>query len=229
MDGVQNRPLLILDRVGKGRVAQLTSDHMWLWSRGFEGGGPQAELLRRISHWLMREPDLEEESLRASFAGGRLNITRRSLDLEPRSVEITAPSGEVTEVALEPGRAGRASASVAVEAMGLYRVSDGLRTTLAAAGPVNPREFEDARSSADIFKPLLEESGGTAIRIAGGNLPRIRKVGATRDRFGRDWIGLVAKQEYVVTGIEQTPLLPAFAVLILVLGASLFAWFREGR
>ncbi len=229
MSGVQDRPLLILDRVGEGRVAQLTSDHMWLWSRGFEGGGPQAELLRRISHWLMREPDLEEETLRASVTGGRLDITRRSLGLEPSSVEVTAPSGEITEVSLEPGHAGRASASIAVDAMGLYRVSDGARTTLAAAGPVNPREFEDARSSAEILKPLIAESGGTAVRLAGGNLPQIRKVSATRDRFGRGWIGLVANREYVVTGIEQAPLLPAFAVLILVLGASLFAWFREGR
>jgi len=229
MSGVRDRPLLILDRVGKGRVAQLTSDHMWLWSRGFEGGGPQAELLRRISHWLMREPDLEEETLRASAAGGQLNITRRSLDLAPRPVEITSPSGEVTQVSLKPGRAGRASASVAIESMGLYRVSDGTRTALAAAGPVNPREFEDARSSAEILKPLLKKSGGTAVRLAGGNLPRIRKVSANRDRFGRGWIGLVANRQYIVTGVEQTPLLPAFAVLILVLGASLFAWFREGR
>ncbi len=229
MKGVQDRPLLILDRVGKGRVAQLTSDHMWLWSRGFEGGGPQAELLRRISHWLMREPDLEEETLRASVVGGQLDIVRRSLNLETRTLKVTAPNGEVSEVTLEPGRSGRASVSIPIEAMGLYRIDDGARTALAAAGPINPREFEDARSSADILRPLIEESGGAAVRLAGGNLPQIKKVNANRDRFGRGWIGLAAKREYVVTGVEQTPLLPAFAVLILVLGASLFAWFREGR
>ncbi|MDX1574778.1 MAG: hypothetical protein R3285_01210, partial [Kiloniellales bacterium] len=65
MNGIEERPLLILDRVGEGRVAQVLSDHMWLWSRGFEGGGPQADLLRRVAHWLMKEPDLEEEDLRA--------------------------------------------------------------------------------------------------------------------------------------------------------------------
>ncbi len=229
MSGVQERPLLILDRVGKGRVAQLTSDHMWLWSRGFEGGGPQAELLRRISHWLMREPDLEEETLRATVTGGRLEITRRSIDLEPRSVQIVSPTGETRELSLKPGRAGRASANVAVEEMGLYRVGDGTRTALAAAGPINPREFEDARASAEILRPLIEESGGGIMRLAENTRPQVRKVGATRDRHGRGWLGLVANQEYVVTGVDQTPLLPAFAVLILVLGASLFAWFREGR
>ena len=229
MNGIEARPLLILDRVGEGRVAQLTSDHMWLWSRGFEGGGPQAELLRRISHWLMREPDLEEEALRAEVLGGRIEITRRSLDLEPRSVEVVSPSGEVREVTLTPDRGGRARASLAAEEMGLYRVNDGTRTTLAAAGPVNPREFEDARSTPEVLAPLIEESGGAVVRLAGRELPQVRKVSATRDRHGRGWIGLVANKAYVVTGVDQTPLLPAVVVLVLILGTSLLAWFREGR
>ena len=41
MNGVAERPLLVLSRIGEGRVAQLLSDHPWLWARGFEGGGPQ--------------------------------------------------------------------------------------------------------------------------------------------------------------------------------------------
>ena len=59
----------MLDQVGKGRVAELLSDQIWLWARGFEGGGPQAELLRRLAHWLMKEPELEEEKLSASIDG----------------------------------------------------------------------------------------------------------------------------------------------------------------
>ena len=66
MSGDHGDPLLVLDRVGKGRVAQLLSDQMWFWARGFEGGGPQAELLRRLAYWLMKEPDLEENDLRAA-------------------------------------------------------------------------------------------------------------------------------------------------------------------
>ncbi|MBM3606734.1 MAG: hypothetical protein FJX25_19140, partial [Alphaproteobacteria bacterium] len=38
MTGADDSPLLILDRVGEGRVALLTSDQVWLWGRGFEGG-----------------------------------------------------------------------------------------------------------------------------------------------------------------------------------------------
>ena len=63
MTGADKLPLLVLSHVGKGRVAQLASDEIWLWSRGYEGGGPQGELLRRLAHWLMKEPELEENAL----------------------------------------------------------------------------------------------------------------------------------------------------------------------
>ncbi|HSR71320.1 MAG TPA: hypothetical protein VLL72_02965 [Kiloniellales bacterium] len=229
MSGVDSRPLLILDRVGEGRVAQFLSDHMWLWSRGFEGGGPQAELLRRIAHWLMREPDLEEENLRASISGGRLEIVRRSLSAEPPAVTVTLPSGETRQLELEPGSAGRSSASMVAPESGLYRVSDGTLSALAAVGPLNPREFEDVRATDEILRPLVEASGGTTVKLGEDGLPRLRKVSAGRDRFGRDWIGVLENDRYVVTGVEQTPLLPAFLVLLLALGAATLAWFREGR
>ena len=31
-------------------------------------------MLRRVAHWLMKEPDLEEEDLRASVVDGRIEI-----------------------------------------------------------------------------------------------------------------------------------------------------------
>ena len=229
MSGVEERPLLVLDRVGEGRVAQFMSDHMWLWSRGFEGGGPQAELLRRIAHWLMREPDLEEEDLRATVAGGRLEILRRSLAPEHPEIDVTLPSGETRKVALKPGRGGRAGATIAAAEGGLYRVDDGRHTALAAAGPLNPREFEDLRASPAALAPLIEASGGTVVRLATAKLPSLRKVSPRRDRFGRGWIGITANRGYVVTGVAQTPLLPAIVLLFLTLGAALFAWYREGR
>jgi hypothetical protein len=229
MQGLEQRPLLILDRIGEGRVAQLMSDHMWLWSRGFEGGGPQAELLRRISHWLMKEPDLEEEDLRALVDAGRLEIVRRSLSPEVPPVEVTLPDGSLQTVTLEPGRAGRATASIAVTEAGLYRVSDGQRTALAAAGPPNPVEYEDVRSSGAKLQPLIDESGGSLLRVATDALPDVRKVRPDRDRHGRNWIGVLDNGGYVVTGVSQVPLLPALLVLLLALGTVVAAWYREGR
>ena len=229
MDGVEKRPLLILDRVGKGRVAQLLSDQMWLWSRGFEGGGPQAELTRRVAHWLMREPDLEEEDLRATVVGGSLEITRRSLSPQLPPIEVTSPSGEEQRIALQPGNSGRASASIPAAESGLYRLSDGERTALAAAGPLNPREFQDMRASAAPLAALLKASGGAVVRLASEAAPDVRKVRPSRDRHGRGWIGVLDTDSYVVTGVSQASLLPTPVLLLLILGAGLLAWYREGR
>ena len=229
MQGIDQRPLLILDRFGEGRVAQIMSDHMWLWSRGFEGGGPQAELLRRISHWLMKEPDLEEEDLRAEVRGGQLTIIRRSLSLEQPEVTITLPSGDTRKLRLAADGPGRSTATLAAEENGLYRITDGRLTTLAAAGPLNPLELRDPRSTGALVEPLVEESGGTVRRIAEADLPALRKVAADRDRFGRDWIGLKRGEGYVVTGVLQIPVLPALLVLCLSLAAAVLAWQREGH
>ena len=95
LESPNREPLLVLDRVDKGRVAQFYSDHIWLWSRGYEGGGPQSELLRRLAHWLMKEPDLEEEALRAEAKGGRLEVERRSLTERKEPVTVIRPSGKM--------------------------------------------------------------------------------------------------------------------------------------
>ena len=229
MQGVEQRPLLILDRFGEGRVAQIMSDHMWLWSRGFEGGGPQAELLRRISHWLMKEPDLEEEDLRAQVRGGQLQISRRSLSQQLPPLTVTLPSGETRQLSLTPDGPGRSVALLATEENGLYHVTDGNLTALAAAGPLNPLELRDPRSTAALVEPLAKESGGALRRLAGNDLPTLRKVAADRDRFGRDWIGVKRGGGYVVTGVLQIPVLPALLVLCLGLAAAVLAWQREGR
>ena len=229
MQGIEDRPLLVLDRVGDGRVAQLMSDHMWLWSRGFEGGGPQAELLRRISHWLMKEPDLEEEDLRALVRGAQLLITRRSLTEALPEVTVTLPSGEIRSLPLTPDGPGRAVARLTASENGLYRITDGVLTTLAAAGPLNPLELRDPRSTGALVEPLTRESRGTVRRLAGPDLPELRKVAGSRDRFGRNWIGIKSGGGYVVTGVLQIPLLPALLVLCLALATAVLAWQREGR
>jgi hypothetical protein len=229
MSAADNAPLLILDRVGEGRVAQLMSDQIWLWSRGFEGGGPQAELLRRIAHWLMKEPELEEEDLRAVVIDGRLEIARRSLGDQPKQVDVTTPSGEEKQVALTADDSGRATGAIPAEEDGLYRVTDGTRTAFAASGDLNPVEMADLRSTETVLEPLAQASGGGIFRLAEGGLPQIRRVRADRDTAGSSWLGLKANEDHIVTGVDQLPLLPAILLLLLGLGMTVTAWWREGR
>ena len=228
MTGAHDQPLLVLDRIGQGRVAQLLSDQMWLWARGFEGGGPQAELLRRLAYWLMKEPDLEENDLRAAIEGDRLIVTRQSLEPDDKPVTVTAPDGTTSTLTLTPEHGGRSTGTLVVNQMGLYRVTDGTRTALAAAGPLNPVEFADVRATPEKLAPLSAATGGGVLWIADGT-PDVRRVAAGRSTAGSNWIGFRENADYVVAGFSEMPLLPGIAALLLAVGTLIAAWRREGR
>ncbi|HEV7369681.1 hypothetical protein [Arenibaculum sp.] len=232
MEGAEGRPLLILDRVGEGRVAQIMSDQIWLWSRGYEGGGPQAELLRRLAHWLMKEPELEENDLRTRVDGSRITVERRSLEPDDRPVTLTGPDGAERELELTEDATGLASAVVVADTPGIYRVTDGERMALAVVGAVNPPEFADLRTTEEAMRPAAEASGGGILWLAehgDGDGIEVRRTDADGTQAGRDWIGLRANGDYVVTGVSEAPLVPAGLVLLLVVGALMAAWRREGR
>lgn len=229
MAGLDGAPLLVLGRFGEGRSGLLASDQIWLWARGFEGGGPYAELIRRLAHWLMKEPDLDEEDLRARAHGLNLTVTRQSLSAELPPVTLTDPDGQSRTLTLAPSEGGRATASVAVEKPGVYRVDDGTRQARVAVGGLDRLEFGDMRATEARLAPLVAASGGGLAWLAEGNLPDIRRTAPGRPAGGRDWLGLVEHQAYTVTGARETPLLPVLAVLILMLGALAGAWWREGR
>ncbi|MDI3305574.1 MAG: hypothetical protein QJR07_00605 [Acetobacteraceae bacterium] len=233
MEAAGGAPLLVLDRVGEGRVALLLSDHIWLWSRGHDGGGPQAELLRRTAHWLMREPELEEEDLSAHVEAGRLTVQRQSLEAgPPPEVTITAPDGSTSRHKLEPAGGGRATLVLPAEQPGVWQVSDGQRTAFAAAATANPLEVADLRADAAKLQPILDATGGAQRWLGNGpdpSLPDLRRVWPGRDTHGSGWIGLRRNGDHTVTGIAALPLLPPWLALPLVLGVAVLAWRREGR
>ena len=222
-------PLLMLERVDAGRTALLLSDQIWLWSRGHEGGGPQAELLRRIAHWLMKEPELEEEALRARIEDGRLLVERRTLlDAQPGDVTATAPGGAATRLPLRPDGPGRATAELPAAEPGVWQVTDGARTVFAAATTANPREIADLRATGTVLAPAARASGGS-VHFVGGAVPELRRTEPGREASGANWIGLPRRRDHIVTGLDAIPLLPPWAALPLLLGLVLAAWRQEGR
>jgi hypothetical protein len=238
LSGAEDKPLVVLDRIGEGRVAQLLSDHLWLWNRGIDGGGPQPELVRRVAHWLMKEPDLEEEALRATSVGGRIEITRRTLSTTFPQVTMTSPgtptpnqpaAGATRTLELRQVAPGLGQAIVDVDKPGLYRFDDGTLRTVAAVGNPDPLEFSDVRATDAKLKPLVEASGGTIQWLSDTPDPDIRSVRPGRAAGGSDWIGLRRNEGYTVAGINQTPLLPGILVALAFLVALGSAWWREGR
>jgi len=229
MDGVDDRPLLLLDRVEDGRIAMLLSDQAWLWARGFEGGGPQQELLRRLAHWMMKEPELEEERLTATAVGQNVTIVRRSLGMENKSVTIETPNGEQIELDLSETSPGRWQSAFTGAGNGLYRLTDGLMSTVFALGPSAPREFENTIASAEKLKPLLAETSGVALALHKVANPDIRLVRTGRTAGGQNWIGLTPRNAYITTDITSHPLLPAWMMLLLTGMLIIWAWRVESR
>ncbi len=228
MTGVEERPLLVLDRVEEGRVALLASDHAWLWSRGFEGGGPQLEMLRRLAHWLMKEPELEEEALWAEANGQSMRIIRQTLEDEIGPVTVTRPNGETLEVELQEVSPGRFEALYFGPEIGLYRLEEGAHSAVIGLGPAAPKEFEQTIATDEILSPTLATLRGGAIRIEDG-LPAIRTVREGRPAAGRGWIGLTPRNAYETRDVTQAGLLPPWLVLLLAGGFLLAGWLREGR
>lgn len=228
MEGIDALPLLVLDRVGEGRVGMLASDHIWLWGRGYEGGGPQLELLRRLAHWTMKEPELEEETLGADAQGLTLSVTRRTLGGDPGSVTITAPDGSETALALAEARPGLWQGRWDAPGIGLYRLAQGDRQAVVALGPASPREFEQTIASEAPMAEVLRATGGGAVRLSDG-LPELRRVAEGRVAAGRGWLGITPREASLTQDIRIRPLLDPWVFLLLAAGLALAAWLREGR
>ncbi|PNG25807.1 hypothetical protein [Methylocella silvestris] len=234
LDGADHKPLLVLSREGKGRVALLLSDQMWLWARGFEGGGPHLDLLRRLAHWLMKEPELEEEALRATVRGRKIEIERQSLKADNPPVKITAPSGVEATATLKPAEPGLWRASFDAPELGLYKLTDGALSVLANVGPDNPREFQEVVSTPDRLRPLAEASGGTVRRLSEGAsgeiaLPRLVAMRESPIYGGSDYAAIKRNGASEVKGVGVTPLAIGLAGLLALLGSVVAAWLYEGR
>lgn len=228
MSGIDDRPLLILDRVGEGRVALLASDHAWLWNRGYEGGGPQLELLRRLAHWMMKEPELEEEALTAEANGQTMRIIRRTLEEGIGSVTITRPDGETEEIALNETSPGLFTGDYTGPEIGLYRLAEGELESVIGLGPAAPREFEQTIADGETLEPVVDATRGGVRNLSDG-LPSLRDVRAGRPAAGRGWIGLTPREAYETRDVTQVPILPEWLVLLLASGLILAGWLREGR
>jgi hypothetical protein len=232
MEGADGKPLLLLSRQGEGRVALLLSDHIWLWARGYEGGGPHLDLLRRMSHWLMKQPDLDEEALRLKVEGRDLVAVRQTMADTVQPVTITSPSGVTRQVTLGAGEPGEWRASVSADELGLWQATDGSLKALINVGPVNPKEFAEVTSTTEALRPLLQATGGDARRVADSgsiDLPRVLPVRASTVFRGEGWLGVKMRDASVVRGIGVLPIFAGLIGLLLLLGAFASTWLREGR
>jgi membrane protein implicated in regulation of membrane protease activity len=232
MEGADGKPLLLLSRQGEGRVALLLSDHIWLWARGYEGGGPHLDLLRRMSHWLMKQPDLDEEALRLKMEGRDLVVVRQTMADTVQPVTVTSPSGATRQLTLTAGDPGEWRAPTGADELGLWQATDGALKALINVGPANPKEFAEVTSTTEALRPLLQTTGGDVRRVADSgsiDLPRVLPVRASTVFRGEGWLGVKMRDASVVRGIGVLPIFAGLIGLLLLLGAFASTWLREGR
>ena len=232
MTGADGKPLLLLSRFGEGRVALLLTDHIWLWARGYEGGGPHLDLLRRMSHWLMKQPDLDEEALRMKIQGHDLVVERQTMADSVTPVTVTSPSGVTRELTLSAGDPGEWRAAMPANELGLWQATDGTLKALINVGPTNPKEFSEVTSTTEMLKPLTQATGGDARRIVDGgslDMPRVVPVRSSSIFRGDGWMGVKMRDASVVKGVGVLPMFAGLIGLLLLLGAFAATWLREGR
>ncbi len=232
MTGADGKPLLLLSRFGEGRVALLLTDHIWLWARGYEGGGPHLDLLRRTSHWLMKQPDLDEEALRLQVQGHDLVVLRQTMADSVAPVTVTSPTGATRELTLSASEPGTWRSTIPANELGLWQATDGTLKALINVGPTNPKEFSEVTSTTEMLKPLAQATGGDARRVMDGSsldLPRIVPVRASSIFHGDGWMGVKMRDASVVRGVGVLPLFAGLIGLLLLLGAFAATWLREGR
>jgi hypothetical protein len=231
MRGPSDAPILVLGREKEGRVALLLSDQIWLWARCYEGGGPHLDLLRRLSHWLMREPDLEEERLVLQVRGSELQIERRTMQETAATVTVTTPSGASRSLTLAAAEPGIFRAATEANEFGLWRATDGRLNALVNVGPINPREYAEVTSTKEVLAPLASATGGGVWRLADLDQSGPRVIGVrSGERFaGPDWLGLRMREASVLRGIGLFPLFAGLSGLLILLAGIAAAWAREGR
>jgi hypothetical protein len=232
MQGPEHKPLLVLAHEGDGRVALLLSDQMWLWARGFQGGGPQLDLLRRLSHWLMQEPDLEEEALHLIVRGHNLVVQRQTMADSVGDVTLTSPSGSSRVLKLDQTKPGLWQSTVTADELGLWHATDGKLNALVNVGPANPREFAEVTSTTGVLAPIAQATGGSSRRLDDGNgldVPRVVAVRSGDTYAGDKWIGLKMTDASIVRGIGVLPVFAGLLGLLLLLGSLAGTWAREGR
>ena len=234
MKGADDKPLLVIGERGKGRVALLLSDHAWLWARGYEGGGPYTDLLRRLAHWLMKEPELEEETLKATSRGQTLTIERNSIKDSIDPIIVTAPSGKEETVTLDKGEHGQWRKVMTVSEQGVYRVASGKLANVVTIGNANARELSAVVATDKPLSPILDATGGGSFWLGrddadAASLPRLVMMRSGHVMHGEDWLGLHKRDAYHVKGVRLFPLFTGFLALGLLLGLLGLTWFREGN
>lgn len=230
LEGPDARPLLVLNRVGQGRVAQILSDQSWVWTKSGVNKGPQADLLRRLVHWLMKEPELEENELSAKIDNDTILITKNSLNLDKKPIISTSPDNIKEEIVLEDIGRGKQIGKILSPKEGTWKFSSGNSQISLIVGNSNSSEYLDVRATDNIVKPIVSYTSGSINWVNNEkNIPQIKQIQKNKLTDNSKNIQLIKNEKYYVKNIQQSSLTPWYFVLIFSLILLFLSWYRETK
>jgi len=216
LKGLENNPLLIVDKVGKGRVALLASDNIWLWSKYPTSRGAYIDLQRKLAHWLMKEPELESGYIKVTRNGENLDIAQRFSDNSLYKINLETPDEQVKEIELLKNGAWL-EASFSLGQNGTYKLYNDNGKAFFVVGNADDSEFENIVATNDNFKNITSLSGGK-ISWYGVN----DSVAASDFKFNN-------KKSYEVKGINKINLFSPWLYMALILLGAIYVWNRESK
>lgn len=228
MSGIDGLPLLILSREGQGRIAQMTSDQIWLWARGYQGGGPTTELLRRTVHWLMKEPELDENALTVQTDENNITIRYRNKD-QQTELRMTKPDGSEEILKTTSDGDGWLTSSIHNPARGIYKFSSGQQRKLVATGNLTTTEFSEIVTTDRKLKKVITKTGGGVIWAEDQKEFGLRHLENRRSYSGSGWLGLKKNNASDLLASKTIPILSEEAWLAIILLCALLLWWNESR
>jgi len=227
MTGIDGLPLLVSDRVGKGRMATIMTDQLWLWYRGYESGGPSLELLRRLAHWLMKEPTLDEFQIDYDIDGMDVTLRQPGLGLAEGQLEITTTTESLETLTSTTVEDGLYIYQWEAPRTGVFYATDGRTTKSIEVGAINKKELKNIQATDALIQPVVQDTQGGSYEASG--LEKIKIVHTNRSsRFAdRFTLSLHDPESYRVVGADRTSLIPYSLLLFLGLGFLMLTWWRE--
>jgi len=213
MSGINDNPLLITDKVGKGRVAVLTSDNIWLWSKYPSSKGVYSDLQRKLAHWLMKEPELEEGYIKITRKDKALKISQRIQETEIKTINVDKPNGEKIILDLKKNN-GWAEAEMEADKTGIYKFYNEKGSTVAVVGNSDSKEFTDMIATDLKLNNAVKQFRGKTIWYSGESL-------SAHD------FNLQPKNSYQVNGMERVNIFSPWIYILFVMAGFLYVWRRE--
>ncbi len=224
-------PLLIINEVSQGRVAQILSDQSWVWNKDRENKGPLVELLRNTIHWLLKTPELQENYLNVIKNNNFITLNLNSLNEGDTSAIITSPSGENLFVLMKDNKNGSLFGKFESTEYGKFNIKVNDIEKDFFIGITDSKELEKVSSSSFLINSFFEKNKQYLYSITwlGDSIPKIVKVFNKNNIAGSNWVGLLEKKVQKNDTFINKELINWSLIMPLLLLLLFMCWYRENR